>query len=159
MLIKRINVMSIELTTMCAVFKGNSVLMINRKRNWCGWAFPGGHLENNESLVECVKRELWEETGVFLEQVKFKGITNIYNTVTGARHIIFNYCAECSNFDAKAECDEGTISWIDIDKISDLDLAEGMNYRLPLFLKRENCELYIEWDSQRGYTSVEYNEV
>lgn len=65
------------LTTMCVIKDGTKVLMINRRRQWIGWAFPGGHLENRESLSQCVKREILEETGLCVESLHYKGIANI----------------------------------------------------------------------------------
>ena len=46
-------------TNMCMIYdhKGN-VLVQNRVKNWCGVAFPGGHLENMESIVDSVKLAL-----------------------------------------------------------------------------------------------------
>lgn len=34
--------------------------------------FPGGHLEENETLEECLKREMLEETGIKLKDIKLK---------------------------------------------------------------------------------------
>ena len=34
------------------------------KTHWAGYAFPGGHIEEGESLVESVIREIYEETGL-----------------------------------------------------------------------------------------------
>lgn len=34
--------------------------------------FPGGHLEENETLEECLLRELQEETGIKLKDIKLK---------------------------------------------------------------------------------------
>lgn len=146
----------IELTTMCAVFKQNKVLMINRKKNWKGWAFPGGHIESGESVFDCVKREIKEEAGIELKEVQFRGITNIYNTRSKTRHIIFNFIAYEYEGVINDMSDEGEVEWIDISQISNMDLAEGMEYRLPLFKNSEISELYIEWDDENGYTEVKY---
>ena len=56
----------------------------------------------------------------------------------------------------KEQCEEGEISWINIDSIEMQQLAEGMEYRLPLFLTNKYSELYIEWKEDCGYTKVEY---
>ena len=40
------------------------------------WAFPGGHLEWNEKIEECAKRELTEETGITIKNIKPASFTN-----------------------------------------------------------------------------------
>lgn len=147
----------LELTTMCAVINNGKVLMINRWKSWNGWAFPGGHLERDESVLACVKRELFEETGLTIEDIHFKGITDILNSDTKQRHIVFNYVADSYHGICKAQCDEGELAWIDIENILKQELAEGMEYRLPLFLEPGVKELFIEWNETNGYINVQYH--
>lgn len=149
----------IELTTMCAVFRGQYVLMINRVKTWKGWAFLGGHLEQGESVIACVERELEEEAGIVLCRPEFKGITNIYNTVNHKRHIIYNFTCREYQGSVNTYCDEGEIQWMKVSKLETLDMAEGMEYRIPLFVEDKVQELYIEWDEECGYTKVKYSEM
>lgn len=93
-----------------------------------------------------------------MEALRFKGVVNIFNTVTKERHIIFNYVAEGFTGTLVAG-GEGHVAWIDLDKIPDLPLAEGMEYRLPIFLAEGIRELYIEWDEENHYTKVEYHKL
>ena len=147
----------IEITTMCALIRQDKVLMINRKKNWHGWAFPGGHLEPGESMTQCVIREMREETGVRVEQLHYKGIANIYNSRSKKRHIIANFIADKFVGEINNTCDEGNLEWFNVAEIKQLHMAEGMEYRLPLFLEDGIQELYIEWNEQQGYTKVKYN--
>lgn len=41
-----------------------------------GWSFPGGHLEMWESVEDCAKREVLEETGLVIENLKKVAFTN-----------------------------------------------------------------------------------
>lgn len=148
--------MEIELTTMCAVVNKEQVLMINRSKNWKGWAFPGGHIEGGESAKACVVREIFEEAGIVIHNPEFLGITNIYNPELLKRHIIFNYLATSYEGKAKDACAEGELKWVNLDSIKQYDMAEGMEYRLPLFFSAGTKELYIEWNERNGYTKVEY---
>ena len=54
----------VELTVLCMLHRGNEILHQNRqKKDWCGFTFPGGHVEPGESIVDAVLREMREETG------------------------------------------------------------------------------------------------
>lgn len=59
------------------VIKDGRILMGKRK-NAHGdgtWSLPGGHLEFNETVEECTKREILEETGLEVENIRFLDIT------------------------------------------------------------------------------------
>ena len=62
------------------------------------YQFPGGHLESNETLENCLKREIREETGIVLTDEKpilFQKIThfskNYHNTGLNRENIIYYY--------------------------------------------------------------------
>ncbi len=40
------------------------------------WAFPGGHLELKESIENCARREVFEETGLVIQHVEHAAVTN-----------------------------------------------------------------------------------
>ena len=60
------------------VVKGNRVLLGKRKgaHGTGTWAFPGGHLEFNESIEDCALREVYEETGLQVKNLRFGPYTN-----------------------------------------------------------------------------------
>lgn len=45
----------------------NRILLVKINYGSKNWTLPGGHLENNESPIEGVKREVLEETGYIIE--------------------------------------------------------------------------------------------
>jgi len=60
------------------VIKDNRVLF-GKRRNAHGsgtWAFPGGHLEFNESIEDCARREVSEETGIQIKNLRCGPYTN-----------------------------------------------------------------------------------
>jgi phosphatase NudJ len=63
-------------TTVAAiVFCQNKFLLVEEKaNNQTVYNQPAGHLEANESLIDAVKRELFEETGVVAEPEYLSGI-------------------------------------------------------------------------------------
>lgn len=61
------------------IFKEGKVLLGKRK-NAHGegqYAFPGGHFEYMETFEECCRREVREETGLEIDNIKFQLVGNI----------------------------------------------------------------------------------
>ncbi len=61
------------------IIERNGQVLLIKRTNVHGagtWSTPGGHLEYGESPEECAIREVKEETGVNIGDVRFKGITN-----------------------------------------------------------------------------------
>ena len=60
------------------VIKDDRVLLGKRKNSHGAdtWAFPGGHLEFNESIADCAAREVFEETGLSIKNLRYGPYTN-----------------------------------------------------------------------------------
>ena len=53
--------------------------LLGKRKNTHGegsWCLPGGHLEFNEELEDCARREVMEEAGVKIKNIRFSTITN-----------------------------------------------------------------------------------
>src|SRR5271167_3449011 len=58
--------------SVCIVKEGK--VLVGKRLNSHGhghWAFPGGHLEFGESVEECARREVMEETGVHIGNIRY----------------------------------------------------------------------------------------
>ena len=69
------------------ILKDNKVLLAKRKSaHGAGeWAFPGGHLEFGESFEGCARREIREEAGIEIKNVRFLCLANV-NKKYGGKH-------------------------------------------------------------------------
>lgn len=54
-------------------------LLLKRKLHWSGWEFPKGGLDKNEKIIDAVKRELLEETGLKSGQIKKYNFSGKYD--------------------------------------------------------------------------------
>ena len=70
--------------------KTDSVLLQNRTRKWKGGCFPGGHLENGETVLNSAVREVKEETGLDVTDLVPCGLVH-WNKSGGRHELIFCY--------------------------------------------------------------------
>lgn len=82
-----------KLTIMCMVYNDDgSFLVENRlKKDWPGITFPGGHVEDDESIEEAVIREMKEETGLTVSHLEPKGFIEWNNFGDDVRHLAMLY--------------------------------------------------------------------
>lgn len=107
-----------------------------RYKKWSGYAFPGGHIEEGEGLVESVIREVYEETGLTIADPKLVAVKD-WEPDEGGRYIVF--CYKATEFTGQLRSsDEGEVSWVEKDQLEKLDLSYDM---LPLLEVMEDPDL------------------
>ena len=128
----------IELTNMCLICDGNKVL-IQEKVGTKGLVFPGGHVEEGESLLESVVREMKEETGLTIENPKVCGFKD-WIQEDGTRYVVLLYKTDKFTGELKSS-DEGRVFWIDRADIDRVNLIWNMKELLEIF----DTDLYSEF--------------
>lgn len=121
--------------TLCFVVYKDKLLMINRvKPPFMGkWNAVGGHLNDGETLDACAIREIKEESGIIVDEVKLiSEFTWNYDDEIG-----YAYLANLPDgFDISAfpkKTREGIVDFCDIDWVSD-KRNDGVIEDLRLFL-------------------------
>lgn len=107
-----------------------------RYKKWSGYAFPGGHIEEGESIAESVIREVYEETGLTITAPKLVAVKD-WKPDEGGRYIVF--CYKATRFSGQLRSsEEGEVSWVEKDNLEQLDLSYDM---LPLLEVMEDPDL------------------
>jgi 8-oxo-dGTP diphosphatase len=113
------------------VVKDGKVLLGKRKgsHGQGSWSFPGGHLEFGESVEECARREVLEETGAVITNIRMRTFTNDIFEREG-RHYVTLY--------AIAEYDSGEIRTLEPEKCERWEWFSWKELPKPLFLPVQN---------------------
>ena len=132
---------TVTLTNMCMVTDGTRVLVQNRvDPDWSGYTFPGGHVEAGESFTDAVIREVREETGLTIEAPRLCGIKD-WPEEDGSRYMVLLYRAERFS-GTLVSSGEGEVSWVELDALRSLPLADSMENMLRVFLEEDLSEQY-----------------
>lgn len=131
-----------RLTTLCYAENDGRWLMMHRTKkeadeNAGKWIGLGGHMQEDESPEECVRREVREEAGLELEGLRLRGILTFILPDWG-NELTFLYTARAEDRELP-DCDEGELRWIRIEEAEKLPLWEGDRIFLPLLRTREDC--------------------
>lgn len=137
--------MKIVKTVLIYLKKENQILMLLRNKkqddyNANKWIGVGGKILENESVYQALLREVKEETNLSLLDAKYLGLVKFIDN---------DYVEEMSLFTSSSftgelkECDEGTLSYVDIRKIDTLELWEGDKIFLPFVLNEKEFNKII----------------
>ena len=95
------------------IMRGERVLVGKRIRSHGSetWQFPGGHLEFKETVEACTKREVYEETGLVIENIRFGPYTNDIFEQDRKHYVTLFVLADCGNGEPEVREPEKCEKW------------------------------------------------
>lgn len=147
----------------CYLIKDNEVVVTkykkgNKKEGY--YDIPGGKIEEGESPKQTAIREMKEETGIEIQNLKYKGIMTIEYP---DRLFIFDTFITKEYEGEPQEFEENTSEWIDIDELLKKEKILSNIILLDKFLIKgliddnRNFNLHIKVDEQENVLGIDYN--
>lgn len=147
----------------CYLIKDNEVVVTkykkgNKKEGY--YDIPGGKIEEGESPKQTAIREMKEETGIEIQNLKYKGIMTIEYL---DRLFIFDTFITKEYEGEPQEFEENTSEWIDIDELLKKEKLLSNIILLDKFLIKgliddnRNFNLHIKVDEQENILGIDYN--
>ena len=113
-----------------------------------GLTFVGGHVESGETIYESCVREVFEETGLNVENLVLKGTVSWFDKTEDKRWLGFLYYTENFTGEIVVENREGTLHWMAIDELKESDnKSETIDEILELYLNKDISELFVLWEN------------
>ena len=106
--------------------------LLGKRKNSHGagsWQFPGGHLELNESIEACAAREIFEETGITIKNLRLTTFTNDIFDKESKHYVTLFVAADHGSGEAQVREPEKCEEW---------GWFEPENLPSPLFLPIKN---------------------
>jgi 8-oxo-dGTP diphosphatase len=119
--------------TLVFIIRADRVLLLRgapTKRIWANkYNGIGGHIERDEDIYSAALREVREETGLEVEDLRLVGLINIDgDQPTGILLFVFTATSQSGE---PIPSEEGTLEWIARDHITPIDLVEDLPTILP----------------------------
>lgn len=140
-----------SILNMCMVYDDKDNILVQDRVSedgFVGITFPGGHVEDGESFVDSVIREVKEETGLDVENLELCGIKDWINE-DKSRYMVLLYKTNSFKGELKSSI-EGEVKWIKLSEIKNYNLAYDMDKLFRILIEEKVSELYYYQDTDNG---------
>lgn len=145
----------ISVTLECFIKKGDKYLMLHRHKNkkiMPGVLMaPGGHREFNEGLFEAARREVLEETGLKVKNLKVKAVGNAYLKDLDKEFYFHMIVSDYEGGELKQNVDDGEFVWMTLEEImKEKNLLAELKEILPQILSNDDRVLSYKAEYGKG---------
>ena len=139
---------TVTLTNMVMIEDENGKILVEDKvdPNWKGISFPGGHLLPNESIVHSAIREVKEETGLDIKNLKLVGVNNNVSPNFN-RYLVFLFKTKTFSGELKSS-EEGKVFWVEKKNLKYYKLTPEFSDLIEIFYNDSINENYAVWDDK-----------
>lgn len=141
-----------EPTVGAVIFNPHGKILLCKSHKWENkYVIPGGHIELGEKMEDALKREIWEETGLKIYDIKLISIKEsiFSSTFHEKKHFIFiDYQCRTDSSDVVLNDEAEEYIWADMEQIESYDLG---GFTRDLLIKLKNK------DKSRNYAEIFYN--
>ena len=144
-----------ELVNMCLIMnpETHEVIVENKiDAKWSGLTFPGGHVDPGESQLHAMKREVLEETGLTVTNLKLVGTVTWVENDAGDVSLGTLYATTDYRGDLLAGSYEGAIGWRPLSDLTPDKLAPGIAQILKVFTNPNLNEAF--WGAEDNQLNV-----
>ena len=147
----------VVLCNMCMIADGHGRVLVQHRRpkasnSWHGLAFPGGHVENGESITASVIREVEEETGLVVSNLHLCGIVeweivgeppadSAAECKPDSKYIVFLFRAKSYSGEIRSS-KEGSVEWMTLDEMRSGGMAPNMEEHIRVLMDGNINEAY-----------------
>ena len=136
--------------------EGNEVLMV--KTYNAGWVFPGGQVEVGENVIDAVKREIMEESGVDVEVGEVFCIssnTGKYPGYNGVKEIptkiMLDFICRAKSGVPRPSDENSESAYIPKDEVLNLIQAPAIIERYKAYLEYAGRPVYLEYVTKPSF--------
>ena len=136
-------------TNLCLITdpQGNILVEDRKDPNWRGICLPGGHVEPGEAFTESVIREVWEETGLTIEDPRLCGVKQ-FPTESGARYVVFYFRATKYSGTLHSS-EEGEVFWISREELKNSATVPDLFKMIQVMESEDLNEFIYEIDGDQ----------
>jgi len=129
---------------MSFIFYEDETLLIraSEQKKYPGIYDPmGGHVEKDEDVLDCVVREIKEETGMDIPSLRLCGVMHVTNYF-GEDMILFVTRSYLASKITPQPHEEGTFEWIDMDRLDTIKVFDDLKPLLRAVCALKATELF-----------------
>lgn len=133
------------------VLNDNDEVLLVKTHN-SGWVFPGGQVEVGENIIDGVKREVMEETGVEVKvgevfcissnTAKYPGYNGVKEIPT---KVAFDFICKAQNGEPRPSDENSESQFVSKDKVLEFIKAPAIAERYKAFLQYNGRPTYLEY--------------
>ena len=131
------------------------VLLLKSPR-YDDWEFPGGQVEESETLTHAVEREIFEETGIVARPMALVGV---YSNVRKPSLVMLDFICEYISGEPKTSAESIQVEWVNRDEVLSRVKRAAIYGRLKTMLEFTGQVTYRAYLVDPNRVDLNYSEL